>query len=130
MILPTERYALPALLAIALCAGCLSFAASRTAYKPRTVIQVVTIRWDGRAAPEERRAAIDGIEKLAAEVPGIKNVWLRAIRVQPRDFMTAYAIEFEDQAAAERFARNPAREAWDKSYLPLIEDTRTQQVTN
>ncbi len=98
--------------------------------KPKTVIEVVSLKWSAEAAPEIRRAALEGVESMAAEIPGVRNVWLRTVRVQPRDFMTAYAIEFEDQAAAERFARHPAREAWTKAYLPVIEESRIQQVTN
>jgi len=103
---------------------------ARTYQKPKTVIQVVTIRWTADAAPEQRRAALEGLDKLAAEFPGVRNVWLRPLRLQPRDFMSAYAIEFDDQAAAERFARLPAHDAWNKSFLPLIEESRTQQLTN
>ena len=102
----------------------------KTYQKPKTVIQVVTIKWTADAAPEQRRAAIEGVEKMAAGIPGVKNLWLRSIRVQPRDFMTAFAIEFEDQAAAERYARHAAHETWSKSFLPIIEESRTQQVTN
>jgi hypothetical protein len=98
--------------------------------KPKTVIELVTIKWTAEAAPELRRAALEGQEKLAGEIPGVRNIWLRTLRVQPRDFMTAFAIEFDDAAAAERFARHPAREAWMKTYLPLIEESRIQQVTN
>ena len=105
-------------------------AGARTYLKPNTVIQLVTIKWTTDAAPEQRRAAIEGVEKMATEIPGVKNVWLRSIRVQPRDFMTAFAIEFEDRAGAERFARHPAHEIWSKSFLPIIEESRTQQVTN
>jgi hypothetical protein len=103
---------------------------ARTYQKPKTVIQVVAIRWTADAAPEQRRAALDGMDKLAAEFPGVRNVWLRPLHLQPRDFMSAYAIEFDDQAAAERFAKLPAHETWNKSFLPLIEESRTQQLTN
>jgi hypothetical protein len=103
---------------------------ARTYQKPKTVIQVVTIRWTADAAPEQRRAALEGVDKLAAEFPGVRNVWLRPLRLQPRDFMSAYAIEFDDQAAADRFAKLPAHETWNKSFLPLIEESRTQQLTN
>ena len=98
--------------------------------KPKTVIEVITIKWTAEAAPELRRAALEGLERIAHEIPGVRNIWLRTLRVQPRDFMTAFAIEFDDQAAAERFARHPAQEAWMKTYLPLIEESRLQQVTN
>jgi hypothetical protein len=103
---------------------------AKTYQRPKTLIQVVTIKWTADAAPEQRRAALEGVEKIAAEAPGVRNVWLRSIRVQPRDFMTAFAIEFEDQASAERFARHPAHEAWNRSFLSIIEESRSQQVTN
>ncbi len=107
-----------------------AYAASKALQKPRSVIQVVTIRWSAAASPELRRAALEGIEKLAEEVPGVRSVWMRSLRVQPRDHMSAYALEFEDQAAAERFARHPAHDAWNKSFLYLVDETHTQQVTN
>lgn len=105
-------------------------AASRAVQKPRTVLQVVTIRWAAGASPELRRAALEGIEKLAAETPGVQGIWMRPLRVQPRDFMSAYALEFEDQAAAERFARSPAHEVWNKAFLSLVDESRTQILTN
>jgi len=117
--------------AVALALACVVAAAGARAYqKPKTVIQVVIIKWAAGAAPELRRAAIQEVEKAAAEVPGVERVWLRALRVQPRDFMSAFALEFEDQAAADRYARHPAHEAWSKTYLPIIEESRIQQVTN
>ena len=117
--------------AAALAAACALVGAGARAYqKPKTVIQVVTIKWSAEAAPELRRAAIEDLEKAAAEIPGIERVWLRTLRVQPRDFMSAFALEFEDQSAADRYARHPAHEAWNKTYLPIIEESRTQQVTN
>jgi len=116
---------------LCVCAGwAAGRAASRAAQKPRTVLQVVTIRWSANASPELRRAALEGIEKMAAETPGVQGVWMRPLRVQPRDFMSAYALEFEDQVAAERFARSPAHESWNKSFLALGDESRTQILTN
>jgi hypothetical protein len=103
---------------------------ARAVQKPKTVIEVVTIKWAADAAPESRRAALEGVERMAAEIPGVRNIWLRTLRVQPRDFMTAFALEFEDLTAAERYARHPAHEAWNKSWLPIIEESRIQQATN
>ena len=105
-------------------------AGARLYQKPKTLIQVVTIKWAADAAPEQRRAALEGIEKLAADTPGIRSLWLRAVRVQPRDFMSAYAIEFDDLPSAERFPRHPAYELWNKSFLPIIEESHSQQVSN
>jgi hypothetical protein len=113
-----------------LCLAVGVIAATKALRKPKTVVQVVTIRWTASASPELRRAALEGIEKLASEVPGVVGIWMRPLRVQPRDFMSAYALEFEDQAAAERFARHPAHDAWNRSFLYLVDESRTQQVTN
>ena len=126
----SNRQVLSLVVAALILFGAGVLAGARTYQKPNTLIHLVTIKWTADAAPEQRRTAIEGVEKMAAEIPGVKNVWLRSIRVQPRDFMTAFAIEFEDQAAAERFARHPAHETWTKSFLPIIEESRTQQVTN
>jgi hypothetical protein len=125
------RWSVPALVTAALAVLGLGFAAGpRAVQKPKTVVQMVTIKWAADAAPEQRRAALEGLEKVASEFPGVRNIWLRTIRVQPRDFMTAFAIEFEDLPSAERFARHPAYELWNKSCLPIIEESRSQQVTN
>jgi hypothetical protein len=122
-----NRWGVAAALALA-CA--LVVAGARAYQKPKTVIQVVTIKWAADAAPELRRSAIEDVEKTVAVIPGIERVWLRTLRVQPRDFMSGFALEFEDQAAADRYARHPAHEAWIKTYLPIIEESRIQQVTN
>lgn len=105
-------------------------AAAKIYGRPKTVLQVVTIKWTSEAAPEQRRAALEELEKAAAAAPGVRNLWLRALRVQPRDFMSAYAIEFEDAPSAERFPATQAYEQWKKHYLPLIEESHTQQLTN
>jgi hypothetical protein len=127
----TGRWSVLALVTAALAVLGAGFAAgARAVQKPKTVVQVVTIKWAADAAPDQRRAALEGMEKVASEFPGVRNIWMRTIRVQPRDFMTAFAIEFEDLPSAERFARHPAYELWNKSYLPIIEESRSQQVAN
>jgi hypothetical protein len=119
-------------------AGCVAlamfgagFLAGANAFnKPSTVLHLVTVKWTADSNPEQRKAAIDGIEKMASEVPGIKNIWLKPVRVQPRDYNAVFAIEFENQAAADRYAKHPAHEAWYKVYEPVREESRSQQVTN
>jgi hypothetical protein len=127
----TGRWSVLVLVTATLAALGMGFAAgARAVQKPKTVVQVVTLKWAADAAPEQRRAALEGMEKVASEFPGARNIWLRTVRVQPRDFMTALAIEFEDLPSAERFARHPAYELWNRTYLPVIEESRSQQVTN
>jgi hypothetical protein len=91
---------------------------------------VVTVKWKSDSTPEQQQAAIDGVKTMAAEVPGIKNIWIKSTRVQPQDFNSAFAIEFEDKAAADRYVDHPAHKAWGKIYQPVHEESRSLQITN
>jgi hypothetical protein len=97
---------------------------------PGSIVHVVLIQWKAETTPEQKVEALQGVKKMAAEIPGIKNVWIKASRVQPREFTDAFVIEFEDKAAAERYADHPAHRAWEKIYLPLREESRSEQITN
>jgi hypothetical protein len=97
---------------------------------PQSVIHVVIIQWKADSAPEQRQTALDGVKEMAAAIPGIKNVWIKADRVQPREFHAAFVIEFEDRAAADAYADHPAHREWEKIYLPIREQSRSQQITN
>ena len=97
---------------------------------PSTILHVVTLKWKVDATEEQKQAALDGVKKMAAEIPGIKNVWIKTVRVQPRDYSAVFAIEFEDKAAADRYAGHPAHQAWEKIYLPVRQESRSHQATN
>src|SRR5690242_18480171 len=89
-----------------------------TAGTPSSVVHVVTVQWKADSTPEQRTAAIEGVRKMASEVPGIKNVWLKTLKVQPREYNAAFAMEFESKAAFDAYAAHPAHKAWEKIYLP------------
>ena len=98
--------------------------------RPNTIIHVATGEWTGESTAEQRQAALDGIKTMAGEIPGIKNVWIKGIRIQPREFHYAFAIEFEDKAAADRYVDHPAHKDWMKIYEPLRKESRSTQITN
>ena len=97
---------------------------------PKTVLHVVAGKWKADATEEQRKAALDGIKTMLDQVPGVKNVWLKTDRVQPREYNYVFAIEFESRAAADAYAEHPAHEAWYKVYMPIREESRSYQVTN
>lgn len=97
---------------------------------PKTVVHVVVVKWKAEATEEQKQKAIEGIKTMAAAVPGIQNIWLKSDRVQPREFHTAFAIEFESRAAADAYAEHPAHEEWYKIYMPIREESRSLQITN
>ena len=107
---------------------------------PRSIVHVVTILWKEDSTAEQRQASLEGVKKMAAEIPGIKNVWIKPTKVQgsrpgkdgkpSRSYDSAFVIEFADQAAADRYVDHPAHLEWNKSYLAIREESTSHQITN
>lgn len=98
--------------------------------QPKTVLHVVSGKWKADATDEQKQQAIEGLKAMAASVPGIKNVWAKPDRIQPREYSFAFAIEFESRAAADAYAEHPAHEEWYKIYMPIRAESRSLQITN
>ena len=98
--------------------------------QPKTIIHVVEIKWNPGVSDADKRRVLAGVKDMAGRVPGIKNVWLKADRLEPRDFNTAFAIEFESRAAADTYAESAVHKAWDDQYLPLRASSLSIQLTN
>lgn len=117
------------LLAAALFAG--GYVAGQNKFgQPKSIIHVAVIKWNPGVSDTDKEKALNGVKEMAAKTPGIKNVWIKADRVQPRDFNAAFAIEFANRAAADAYAESPVHKAWDESYLPLRQTSLSIQVTN
>src|SRR6266851_3774355 len=104
-------------LALAMAAGIFSvgmLTGKNTFHQPATIMHVVTVEWTPESTPDQQQAALDGIKTMAAEIPGIKSVWIKATRVQPREYNAAFALEFENKAAADAYVDHPAHKAWQK----------------
>lgn len=117
------------LAAIALAAGAYALGSNHYG-QPKTIIHVVEVKWKPDVTDAQKQQVLDGIKKMAAETPGIENIWLKPARVQPRDFSTAFVIEFKDRAAADAYAESAAHKAFDEMYVPLRADSLSIQVTN
>ncbi|MBI4462972.1 MAG: Dabb family protein [Acidobacteria bacterium] len=104
--------------------------AQRSYGTPSSLVHVVSIQWKADASEADRQKALDGVKEMAAKIPGIKNVWIKATRVQPREFHAAFAIEFENREAADAYADHPAHREWESYYLPVREQSRSLQITN
>jgi Stress responsive A/B Barrel Domain len=105
-------------------------AGQRRVATPHTIIHMVVVKWRPDTSASDHQKVLRDLKETLAKIPGVRNVWLKADRVQPRDFSTAYAIEFENRDAADRYAESPAHEAWEKEYVPLREESLSIQVTN
>jgi hypothetical protein len=98
--------------------------------QPKTILHVVELKWNPAATDADKQRALDGIKDMATKVPGIKNIWIKGERMQPRDFNAAYAIEFRDRDAADAYAESKIHAAWELQYVPLREASISIQVTN
>ena len=98
--------------------------------QPKTILHVVEIQWRPGVPQMDKDAAIAGIKDMASKMPGIKNIWVKWDRLEPRDFSAAFAIEFRSREAADAYAESPLHEAWEKEYVPLRAASISIQVTN
>jgi hypothetical protein len=105
-------------------------AAANAVSAPPTILHVVIVKWKVDSTVQQQQAAIDGIRKMAADVAGVKNIWVKKQKVQPAEYNTAFAIEFENKAAFDAYTNSPAHKAWEKLYLPYREESYTQDITN
>ena len=97
---------------------------------PKTVIHVITIKWIEGATPEQKAKAISGAEAAAKLYPGIKRMWIRALKVQGVGYESAIVMEFESEDALKKYTDSPAQQWWYKLYLPIRDESRTHDVTN
>ena len=107
-----------------------SAAAQNRFGQPKTVIHVVVYKWKNTASEDDKEQALKGLKTLAAQIPGIKNIWLKTQRNQIREFDGVYAIEFATPEAAADYAESPKHEAWRKRWEELRENSLSFQASN
>jgi hypothetical protein len=97
---------------------------------PSTIIHVSLIQWKAGVSDADKKKSLDGVKEMAGKIPGIRNVWTKALRIQPEGYHDAFVIEFENQAAADRYAKDPVHDAWTKAFTEIREATISPQITN
>lgn len=101
---------------------------------PNTLLHVVTVRWKADSTEEQRKAAVEGVKMMATKIPGIKNVWLKTVKVQGgeagKPYNAVFAMEFVDEAALNAYATHPAHDEWMKVYGEVRDESRTHDVSN
>ncbi len=104
------------------------------AKKPKSIIHVVTLYWKEGTTEAQRKAALDGVATMASKFPGIKNVWIKSIKVQGdaggKRLESAFVMEFADAKAFAEYDNHPAHREWEKIYLQVRGESRTHDITN
>jgi uncharacterized protein (DUF2164 family) len=98
--------------------------------QPKTVLQISIIKFRDGVSDEDGQRVIDGVKQVAAKIPGIKNIWLKAARMEPRDFDAVIVIEFVNREAADRYAESPIHDAWSRELQRVRLTSISPQVTN
>lgn len=98
--------------------------------QPKTILHVVSIQWKANVPDGERQKVLDGVKKMAWTLPGVKNVWMKSDRVEPRGYDDGFAIEFRDRAAADAYAMSAIHKSWNEKYLPLKAASVSIDLTN
>jgi hypothetical protein len=118
-----------ALIAAALFLG--GYAAGQNRFgQPKTVLAISLIKFNPGVSDAQGQKVIDGVRDMAAKIPGIKNIWIKTARMEPRDFDATFVIEFVDRAAADRYAESPIHDAWSKQLQQIRLTSISPQVTN
>jgi len=101
------------------------------AQTPATVLHIINIKWKVDATPEAVKAAVDAAQLLPSKYPGIKRVWTKNLKYQGQEgFKQAIVLEFESQDALKKYDNSAAQKWWYELYLPVREDSRTNDVSN
>ena len=123
-------------------AGLLIGATTNRFTKPQSLLHVVTFAFRPDSTPEQRAAAMKGVEKMAGDIQGVTRIWTDAIKVQgpfcpasgnnpaSPEFTHSFVMEFKDEAAFKLYADHPSHKEWEKVYLPVRAESRTHDVTN
>jgi hypothetical protein len=98
--------------------------------QPRTVLAISLIKFNPGVTDAQAQKVLDGVKEMAAKIPGIKNIWLKTARMEPRNFDATFVIEFVDRAAADRYAESPIHDAWSKQLQQIRLTSISPQVTN
>jgi len=98
--------------------------------QPQTVIHAVSIQWKSSVSQADRDKVLAGVKEMAEATPGVKNVWIKAERVEPRGFDDGFAIEFKDRAAADAYALSAPHKKWNDIYSPLRVSSISIDVSN
>ena len=111
-------------------AGAGLMVAAQTYGKPKSILHIITVKWKPEATAAQKDAAIKGVEKMAGQVPGVKNVWLDTLKVQGEGYNNVIVMEFADKKLFDAYADNAAHKEWEKVYLPIRGESTTHDATN
>lgn len=111
-------------------AGYKTGAANASFSTPKTVIHHVALKWKPGVTDAQKQEAISRLKGILVNVPGVRNVWLKTVKVQPVEYDQTYVIEFKNQAALDAYASHARKAAWNEFYLSIRQESHNCVTTN
>ncbi len=100
------------------------------AKQPSTIIHHVTLKWKATATDADKQKVLDDLKAIVNDLPGARNLWIKTLKVQPRDYSQTFVIEFENEAALKAYAEHPKKKEWTDFYLGVRETSLNSVTTN
>src|SRR5258708_37251770 len=95
-----------------LCIACLALAVSLIGAnhfgKPKTLVHVVTVKWKDGTTDAQKKAVLEGVEKMAGENSRIKKVWVKKNKWSASGSTTHLRSEIESKHPLGPHARHTA----------------------
>ena len=98
--------------------------------QPKTILQISILKFHDGVTEAQEADVLNGVKRMAGEIPGIKNVWIKADHLDPRNFDAAFVIEFASREAADNYAESPVHAEWSRKLQQIREASISPQITN
>lgn len=97
---------------------------------PKSVIHIITVKFKPDATSAQIDAALNAAKTM--NYPGLKNVWVKPIKMQFEDpaVKNIIVMEFASEEAFKSYTDSPAQKKFYEVYLPIRGESRTHDVTN
>jgi hypothetical protein len=115
---------------IVLAAALLGTSLTAADLRPNSIIHVINVKWKKDASKDQIQKAIDGLDAMAKAYPGLTRVWTKTFKLQLDQFDQVIVMEFASKEAFDKYSGSDAQKEWYKVYLPIREESRTNDITN
>ncbi len=107
-----------------LLAGILLFTAGvlvgqKAAAGEKTLIHAIAFKQVDGVTPEQIQEVWAATRRMAAEVPGIKRVWMGKVTNRGPALTHGIVMEFENQEALKKYEPHPAHKKWEEVYFKV-----------
>ena len=97
---------------------------------PTSVIHHVTLKWKEGTTDADKQKALDGLKEIVSTTEGANSIWMKSLKIQPREYSQTFVVEFESEAALKAYAEHPKKKEWDEFYYSIRETSLNSVTTN